>query len=340
MGHRFCHCHSVAVPGCCRCTDRQGRCDAEGRGRFQATRRQHFALDQHTKGIDSEYRYFRNEHLEYFCEGGKFAEKSATDLKTVRWVVGCDLRSILFKDNHLCESISGEGCQYDDLSFVFRRMAGSKAQDGQILGRVRIKRSSMDKRAATLREPLEGEFDLVKGNATPFPNLDSQPKPELLSSLDSPSAIRDEERRCGEGEALDPQQAAQALKDSTVVVYDQDGRFNGRSAEYFDSNGHIVGFSIPYFASNDKVQPDGLRPSDDSGRIFIHRWTIDKKGYLCRTDPQDPLTFDCTYSVRRHKPTPGAVDAPPRLCLYDGYVQFIIKGNPFAVDVEHLRREH
>lgn len=35
------------------------------------------------------YRYFKNEHIEYDCQGGKFAVKSPKELKVVRWTVGC-----------------------------------------------------------------------------------------------------------------------------------------------------------------------------------------------------------------------------------------------------------
>jgi hypothetical protein len=281
------------------------------------------------KNLVPEYRYFMSERFEYRCDGWDPSNIKRSAIKFYSETSGCSILIVSVKDGRLCENFRYETCQDYEFAFMFReRTRMTNVKIGQILGRITLLKPNSG-RPHEYGNPTE--YDLIKGNATIFPEFDLQPKPDLLQSYNSHSADATEERRCTDGFRLSASEGISKIIGSTLISRDRTDKFDGRHGEYFDPKGRIVSIGIP------AAPPEGaslLNPSEDSaGGISINRWKI-MNGEFCTTENDEPTKFICgLYFVVQQKPKDADGSAETRLCVGStGPMKFIAKGNPFAVD--------
>jgi hypothetical protein len=288
------------------------------------------------KKLVPEYRYFINERFEYRCDGWDPVNVKRSEILAHREAAGCTILYVSIRDGRLCESFQYETCQDHAFRFTFRGQSKvTDAKDGQVLGRVIFPMTDTKRGTDPIDHDLiKGDYDLVKGNATIFPNFDPAPKADLIRSdtpdIEPPSF--DVEGCNGERRlsTLSGSEGKSKIIGNTLVLLDSNGKFDGRTGEYYDPDGRIIVIKIP-------AAPEGaslLHPSAEiAGSIFVNRWRMEN-GELCRTQNDEPTKFLCNMSsVLLQKPDPGN-QAAPRFCLGRSSIGngFIAKGNPFAID--------
>jgi hypothetical protein len=289
------------------------------------------------KKLVPEYRYFMSERFEYRCEGWDPSNVKRSEIHVHREAAGCTILFVSLRGGRLCESYQYEKCQDHELTLTFRQQSKvTDVRDGQVLGRVTFPIADKKTGAGLIdRDLIKGNYDLVKGNATIFPDFNPAPKPDLIQSgtpnVEPPSF---------NGQGCNGERHLSTLSDSdanskiignTLVLLDRNGKFDGRTGEYYDPHGRIIVIKIP-------AAPEGasiLNPSGEiAGNIFVNRWKVEN-GKFCRTENDEPTKYVCQVStVLLQRPSASGNQAAPRFCVTrtgigDG---FLAKGNPFAID--------
>ena len=279
------------------------------------------------------FRYFMNERLEYHCEGWNFSNVRRSEIMIHRETAGCEILIPSVRDGRLCENYATT-CEDNELALRFRKLStASDVKAGQLLGRVTVLRM----RYST----APGEYDLIKGNATIFPDFDPATKQNVLQSEAPDVKIeinRVKEFACTDGTSeiirLDhADEVNSAIIGNTLIPFNNafnknPGTFDARNGNYFDPKGIIVSVGIP-------TAPEGAFDQTLSGTsvggISLYRWKIED-GKLCRTEGEEPAKFFCDrFSVYLEKAS--ATRPNSRYCVLYGYeVLFVAKGNPFAID--------
>jgi hypothetical protein len=289
------------------------------------------------KNLIPEYRYFMSGRFEYLCRSWDPVNVKRSEILVNREAVGCTILYVSVKDGRLCESHSYEECQGHEFTLTFRGQSKvADAEDGQVLGRVIFPITDTKRGTDPIDHDLiKGDYDLVKGNATIFPNFNPAPKADLIRS-DTPDIeppLVDVQGCNGERRlnTLSASEGKSKIIGNTLVLLDRNGKFDGRTGEYYDPDGRIIVIKIP-------AAPEGaslLHPSGEiGGGIFVNRWRIEN-GELCRTENDEPAKFFCNMSsVLLQKPNDPGNQAAPRFCVGRSSIGdgFIAKGNPFAID--------
>jgi hypothetical protein len=289
------------------------------------------------KRLVPEYRYFMSERFEYRCDGWDPVNFKRSDIHAYREAAGCLILYVSVNDGRLCESHEYETCQDHEFTLTFhRRSKITDVEDGQVLGRVTLPITDTKRGTDPIDHDLiKGDYDLVKGNATIFPDFNPAPKADLIRS-DAPDVEPppfdvqgcNGERRLS---TLSGSEGKSKIVGNTLVLLDRNGKFDGRTGVYYDPDGRIIVIKIP-------AAPGGaslLHPSAEiAGSIFVNRWRIEN-GEMCRTENDEPTKFLCNMSsVLLQKPNDPGNQAAPRFCLSHSAIGngFIARGNPFAVD--------
>ncbi|WP_298872094.1 hypothetical protein [uncultured Bradyrhizobium sp.] len=275
------------------------------------------------------YRYFMNDHLEYRCLGVSPAGLSRRDLRFYDEANGCALLVISMKGQRLCEAVGYENCGQHDFALTIRKAAESTLSSGdhQLLGKVKLSYADPTPVGSNFNNPAE--YDLFQGNATLFPDFDPSPRPNLLESIGR-EEMDQEERRCVESGEI---ASDTKIVGNTLVWRNRDGKFDGRNAEYFDPDGRIISIAIP---ESPPADASPSHPSQDSeGDIGINHWKIEK-GWLLRTENDEPTKFCCGLSVRLQKPKNASAASQARSCVTASQTptKYIVEGNPYQIGVK------
>jgi hypothetical protein len=285
------------------------------------------------------YRYFMSEHLEYHCLNLDLSGVKQGERDMYAGAAGCTIYYISMKDGRLCESSTYLRCQNHELKLTFHSQpAHSKARNNQVLGLVSLPATGSDNGTDPVDHDLiKGDYELIRGNATIFPDFSPEPRPKLVevNSPDGKLPSSDIGGCLGERRVstLPSADAISKLTGNTLVSLGRDGKFDGQTAEYFDPNGQVVFVTLP---RRPPESSDVLHPSSDArGMIFVNRWKVEG-GKLCRTENDDPARFLCgTPFAIVQRPEAAGVDVPSRICVRNTALKegFLAEGNVLVIGV-------
>jgi hypothetical protein len=291
------------------------------------------------------YRYFMNEHLEYRCLSIDLSSVSKGEKDIYAGASGCELYFVSLRNGRLCESSSYLRCQDHELTLTLRpRSRAAAIGESRVLGHISLPTTDNKHGADPIDHDLiKGDYDLVRGNATIFPDFNPVPQPQLIQPKvvygKFPSVYVNGCRGERRLSTLTQSDAISKLVGNTLVLLDRDGKFDGRTGEYFDPKGGVVSVTIP------KPPPEGssiLHPTSDIyGGIFINRWKVEN-GELCRTLNDAPAKFLCgTPPVVLQKPAEAGTQVAPRFCAGDSFLgeAFVAKGMLWESTLVNPRKE-